>query len=195
MAIEVQLPCDGEGVCMRCKVKPPTEECLACDTCATPWHAQCLSSPPQSLASTAQWKCPDCSGDVDPAPVSGIAGIGSDGSGLVAAIRAIEADVSLTEAQKAKKRQQLMSGKAEEDEDEKKNGKGDDRDDDVVAAVEGNFDCSICIQMLQRPVTVRSLSHTMDLGLALLSWVFVTNRLYTSFACDYVNVMYTLCFS
>ncbi|VVB00233.1 unnamed protein product [Arabis nemorensis] len=146
MAIGPQLPCDGDDVCMRCKTKPPTEECLTCATCVTPWHVDCLSSPPQSLASTTQWTCPDCSGDSDLVPVTGNPGIGSDESGIVAAIRAIEADVTLTESQKAKKRQQLMSGKADvEVEEEKKNG--------VVASLDENFICSICKGMLKRPVS------------------------------------------
>ncbi|CAH8384503.1 unnamed protein product [Eruca vesicaria subsp. sativa] len=65
---------DGEGVCMRCKTIPLTEEsltCLTCLTCGTPWHVPCLTSPPASLASTLQWECPDCSGDFDDLPVPG----------------------------------------------------------------------------------------------------------------------------
>ncbi|CAA7037960.1 unnamed protein product [Microthlaspi erraticum] len=113
-----QYPCNEEGVCMRCNLKPPAEiECLSCSTCGTPWHVSCLSSPPETLESTRAWECPDCSGDdIDPVPVSGIAGVkSSNGSVLVAAIHAIEADESLTEAQKAKKKQQLVSGKVDED--------------------------------------------------------------------------------
>nr|7DUF_A Chain A, E3 ubiquitin-protein ligase ORTHRUS 2 [Arabidopsis thaliana]7DUF_B Chain B, E3 ubiquitin-protein ligase ORTHRUS 2 [Arabidopsis thaliana] len=63
MARDIQLPCDGDGVCMRCKSNPPPEESLTCGTCVTPWHVSCLSSPPKTLASTLQWHCPDCSGE------------------------------------------------------------------------------------------------------------------------------------
>uniref|UniRef100_A0A1J3DQJ8 RING-type E3 ubiquitin transferase n=1 Tax=Noccaea caerulescens TaxID=107243 RepID=A0A1J3DQJ8_NOCCA len=146
-----QYPCNEDGVCMRCNLTPPVEtECLSCTTCGTPWHVSCLSSPPETLESTREWECPDCSGDVDPVPVSGIAGVESDGSVLVAAIRAIEADESLTEAQKAKKKQQLVSGKADKDDDEEKNT---GEDVDVLAALRQNFFCSICQDLPERPVT------------------------------------------
>ncbi|VVA98079.1 unnamed protein product [Arabis nemorensis] len=156
MARDIQLPCDGDGVCMRCKTKPPPEESLTCGTCVTPWHVSCLSSPPETLASTLQWHCPDCSGEIDdPLPVSGVAGYEAVGSDLVAAIRAIEADESLTDAAKAKKRQELLSGKADgdvvEDEDKKKSNGG--LDVDVLAALGENLNCSFCIQLPERPVT------------------------------------------
>ncbi|CAN8270248.1 unnamed protein product [Cochlearia groenlandica] len=154
MALEIQLPCDGDGVCMRCKTKPPPEESLTCGTCVTPWHVTCLSSPPETLASTLQWHCPDCSGEVDPLPVSGVAGFESAGADLVAAIRAIEADETLTDADKAKKRQKLLSGKADGGEDEKKSKReSDGLDVDVLAALGENLNCSFCIQLPERPVT------------------------------------------
>ncbi|CAH8386865.1 unnamed protein product [Eruca vesicaria subsp. sativa] len=151
-----QLPCDGDGVCLRCKAKPRQEETLTCGTCGTPWHASCLSSPPETLASTLQWHCPDCSGEIDPLPVSSVAGYeAGGGSDLVAAIRAIEANESLTDADKAKKRQALLSGKAaaegdEEEEDGKKNA---GLDVDLLAALGENLNCSFCIQLPERPVT------------------------------------------
>ncbi|KAG7650716.1 SRA-YDG [Arabidopsis thaliana x Arabidopsis arenosa] len=141
MAIETQLPCDGDGVCMRCQVTPPSEETLTCGTCVTPWHVSCLL--PESLASsTGEWECPDCSGVVVPsaAPGTGISAPESSGSVLVAAIRAIQADVTLTEAEKAKKRQRLMSG-----------GGDDGVDDEEKKKLE--IFCSICIQLPERPVT------------------------------------------
>ncbi|KAG7658586.1 Zinc finger PHD-type [Arabidopsis suecica] len=141
MAIQTQLPCDGDGVCMRCQVTPPSEETLTCGTCVTPWHVSCLL--PESLASsTGDWECPDCSGVVVPsaAPGTGISGPESSGSVLVAAIRAIQADVTLTEAEKAKKRQRLMSG-----------GGDDGVDDEEKKKLE--IFCSICIQLPERPVT------------------------------------------
>ncbi|CAA7029467.1 unnamed protein product [Microthlaspi erraticum] len=68
-----------------------------------------ISKSTQMDTSQSISKCPDCSGDVDPVPVSGIAQVESKGSVLVAAIRAIEAAESLTEAQKANKKQQLQN--------------------------------------------------------------------------------------
>ncbi|PPR86207.1 hypothetical protein GOBAR_AA34486 [Gossypium barbadense] len=88
----VQLPCDGDGACMRCKVTPLAEETLTCSTCATPWHVACLASPPETLASTLQWQCPDCSGDPLPSAAGALDGTSSE---LFAAIRAIESDESL----------------------------------------------------------------------------------------------------
>lgn len=145
---------------MRCKTKPPAEEQLTCSTCVTPWHVYCLSQLPESLESTRSWTCPDCSGE--PAPVSNAAGGGGE---LVAAIRAIEADETLTEKQKAKKRQALLSGgvqgKDEEDEDEdskkkrKQKGKGKASEEMNILIVMGKkVNCSICMQIPERPVTV-----------------------------------------
>lgn len=154
MAREIQLPCDGEGVCMRCKVKPQPEESISCGLCVTPWHVACLL--PESLDSAAgMWQCPDCSGDLDPAPVSGMVGVKSSGSGLVAAIRAIEADESLNEEQKARKRQRLMSGQTDDGDDEEVKGGDNVVDDDVLAAFKESLNCSICFQLPERPVTVR----------------------------------------
>ncbi|CAH8256582.1 unnamed protein product [Arabidopsis lyrata] len=155
MARDIQLPCDGDGVCMRCKSKPPPEESLTCGTCVTPWHVSCLSTPPETLASTLQWHCPDCSGEIDPLPVSGdVSGYGSVGSDLVAAIRAIEADESLSTEEKAKKRQQLLSGKGVvEDDEEEKKSKGKNSNLDVLSALGDNLMCSFCMQLPERPVT------------------------------------------
>ncbi|XP_019082767.1 PREDICTED: E3 ubiquitin-protein ligase ORTHRUS 1-like [Camelina sativa] len=153
MANEIQVPCDGDGVCMRCKATPPAEESLTCSTCVTPWHVACLL--PESLVSSTggEWQCPDCSGDiVDSAvPVSGTPG----GSVLVAAARAIEADVTLTDAQKAKKRQKLMSGGSgggddEEDDKNKKKKKSDDDDIYLEISIEstpcGHNFCLKCFE-------------------------------------------------
>lgn len=143
-----QVPCDADGVCMRCKATPPPEESLFCGTCATPWHASCLSSPPETLASTLQWECPDCSGEVDP---HGVVSESNENSGLVAAIHAIGADLTLTDAEKARKRQELVGGKIAADEEEKK-------DDHVLAALGEHLTCIFCIQLPERPVTVCPLS-------------------------------------
>ncbi|OVA09685.1 zinc finger protein [Macleaya cordata] len=159
MAQTSQLPCDGDGICMLCKIKPSEEETLTCKTCVTPWHATCLCNPPETLASTIQWECPDCSSLADdPMLVSGPSVASSSSSGeLIAAIRAIEADESLTEQQKAKKRQKLLSGASgsddldEEKSKKKKKKKNDDMD--VLDMMDESFNCSFCMQLPERPVT------------------------------------------
>ncbi|KAE8123775.1 hypothetical protein FH972_018705 [Carpinus fangiana] len=154
MANVSQLPCDGDGICMVCKATPSDEEKLTCRTCATPWHVTCLScGRPETLASSLQWECPDCctsAGDILPVKVPG--GASDD---LIDKIRAIEADASLTEREKAKRRQELMvSGKAcvdEEEEEEKKKKKTSGGD--VLDLLGGSFNCSFCMQLPERPVT------------------------------------------
>ncbi|KFK30611.1 hypothetical protein AALP_AA6G004000 [Arabis alpina] len=151
-ARNIHLPCDIEGVCMRCKTKPPSEESLTCSTCSTPWHVSCLSSPPETLASTLQWECPDCSGEIeDSLPVSAVQAAGSD---LVAAIHAIEADSSLSDEDKAKKRQELLSGKADAvDLEDEKTRDEDDDGLDVLAALSESLNCCFCLKLPHRPVT------------------------------------------
>ncbi|KAF8408512.1 hypothetical protein HHK36_007668 [Tetracentron sinense] len=158
MAHDSQLPCDGDGICMLCKKKPSDEETLTCKTCVTPWHVSCLSVRPQTLASTLEWECPDCSPATgyNPAPIVGksIISSGSENSGdLITAIRAIEADQSLTEQEKAKKRQELMSrGVRSPDLDKKKKEKMNEKSD-VLDLLDGNLNCSFCMQLPERPVT------------------------------------------
>ncbi|RDX68712.1 E3 ubiquitin-protein ligase ORTHRUS 2, partial [Mucuna pruriens] len=155
-----QLPCDSEGVCMVCSAMPGVEEILLCVTCDTPWHAPCLSPPP-SLADTASWLCPDCSIsdlEIPPAPAPAC-------NQLVSAMLAVENDESLTQQQKAKKRQELMTGKApqvdEEDEAEKSNPSS------VSDILTRSLNCSICIQLPEKPVT-RSMSVSVtDVGFGL----------------------------
>ncbi|KAI8008360.1 E3 ubiquitin-protein ligase ORTHRUS 2 [Camellia lanceoleosa] len=61
-------------------------------------------------ADTVQWKCLDCSVIADPNLIDKpVAGFESSGD-LIAAIRAIESDQSLTVQEKAKQKQQLISG-------------------------------------------------------------------------------------
>ncbi|KAF5459565.1 hypothetical protein F2P56_019504 [Juglans regia] len=163
MAQVRQLPCDGDGICMLCKVKPSDEDNLSCKTCSTPWHLNCLSSRPETIASALQWECPDCTSlslDLPPATASG--GASDD---LIAKIREIEADASLTERQKAKMRQELMMrGNACLDGDEKnhkrKRGKEEEMNvgrggesNDVLDLLDGSLNCSFCMQLPERPVT------------------------------------------
>ncbi|KAI4323095.1 hypothetical protein L6164_022730 [Bauhinia variegata] len=168
MAHVSQLPLNADGVCMLCKAKPTEEtEKLICKTCTTPWHSACLVSRPETLAEVLQWECPDCSAPVsDLAPVAAsdalLDGAGGGSSELLAAIRAIEADNTLTEQEKARKRQRLMNGKAacedgddddekSEDDEEKKDGNGEGND--MLNVLSETFKCSFCMQLPERPVT------------------------------------------
>ncbi|XP_061344128.1 E3 ubiquitin-protein ligase ORTHRUS 2-like [Gastrolobium bilobum] len=137
-----QLPCDADGFCMLCKHKPSSSDTLACRTCATPWHVSCLTTVPI----TVDWDCPDCTShpDNNPAPIP--AGSG----GLVSEIRAIESDTSLTEKEKAKKRQELLGGSVNASQSSDKNvGNGNG----VLDIFDGKLNCSFCMQLPDRPVT------------------------------------------
>ncbi|KAK8938560.1 E3 ubiquitin-protein ligase ORTHRUS 2 [Platanthera zijinensis] len=149
------LPCDADGICMVCKTKPPEAESVHCHTCATPWHAPCLSRPPETLVSTLEWQCPDCF----PSPESAAettapANVGGSAE-LVAAIRAIEADSSLTDKEKARRRQALVSGGGglpevdgvEENERGKNKAK---RENDVLDLLDRSIYCSFCGQWIKR---------------------------------------------
>ncbi|KAK3008379.1 hypothetical protein RJ639_014087 [Escallonia herrerae] len=151
MAHANNLPCDGDGACMVCKATPPSEELLTCVTCATPWHVACLATPPETLASTLRWECPDCS--TLAAEGGGPAAAAAVGGGeLVAAIKAIEADSSLTERQKARRRQELVSGRAVADKGKEK-VEEDNAGNDILALLGENFKCSFCMQLPERPIT------------------------------------------
>ncbi|EOX99609.1 SRA-YDG - like 2 [Theobroma cacao] len=157
MALVSQLPCDGDGICMICKNKPSPEDTLTCKTCATPWHVTCLpsSARPQTIAEALRWDCPDCSLTDHPHPP--IAEKTGSSDELVAAVRAIQSDDSLTELEKARRRQELVSGggaRSSSDDGEKaKNKEGINDDNDVLAILDENINCSICMQLPERPVT------------------------------------------
>ncbi|KAA8529980.1 hypothetical protein F0562_034416 [Nyssa sinensis] len=162
MAYDSDLPCDGDGICMICKEKPPEGETLMCKTCVTPWHVTCLSARPETLAEAVQWECPDCSFVADPNPPSIAAGkpmvpAGSESSSadLIAAIRAIESDQSLNEQDKAQRRQELMSRGAKSTVSDDANPKKErvDGDNDVLDLLDGSLNCSFCMQLPERPVT------------------------------------------
>uniref|UniRef100_A0A251RRK0 RING-type E3 ubiquitin transferase n=1 Tax=Helianthus annuus TaxID=4232 RepID=A0A251RRK0_HELAN len=158
------LPCDGDGRCMICKINPPEEEKITCKTCVTPWHLDCLSARPQTLADAAQWECPDCSSLVSShAPPSAVASGSEPSDSLIAAIRAIESDASLSDLEKAKRRQKLLSGGSDDGDEpaeEKKevaggsgSGSGSGGGNDVLKLLSGSFNCSFCMQLPERPVT------------------------------------------
>ncbi|KAK9052661.1 hypothetical protein SSX86_029291 [Deinandra increscens subsp. villosa] len=158
MAHDSHLPCDGDGRCMICKITPPAEETITCMTCITPWHLNCLSVRPETLADAAQWECPDCSNLIcSTAPPSTVAS-GSETSGtLIAAIRAIESDASLSDQEKARRRQQLLSGGGGSDDGDGVTDAGKEigvgGDNDVLKLLSGSFNCSFCMQLPERPVT------------------------------------------
>ncbi|KAL5791602.1 hypothetical protein ACOSP7_000196 [Xanthoceras sorbifolium] len=158
MAQVSQLPCNGDGMCMQCRETPRDEEKLPCKTCATPWHVTCLASPPDSLVSSLQWDCPDCTGhDLYSAPAPN--GLDASTAGIVAEILAIEADASLTGSEKARKRQELMSRKPGSDGgDTTKSNKGKEKvvsesENDVLDIFGESLKCSFCMQLPERPVT------------------------------------------
>lgn len=143
MAQVSDLPCDGNGVCMVCNAKPSEGELLTCKTCATPWHAACLRIHLQTLAEAANWECPDCS-DLTVETVTKVGGGGGDG--LVEKIRAIENDETMSDLEKAKKRQELMGGGG---------ASGAEGSGDVAEILGDGYNCSICMHLLDRPVSVR----------------------------------------
>lgn len=151
MAHESDLPCDGDGVCMVCKTKPSENESLICKTCATPWHVNCLSAPPDSMADAVNWECPDCSFPSDAAVKQNAATSSSSGD-LIATIRAIESDSSLTEQEKAKRRQELLSG-GSKDTVTLDGADPVNPDNDVLNILDGSLNCSMCMQLPERPVT------------------------------------------
>lgn len=139
------LPCDGDGVCMVCRVaSPPEVDLLTCSTCTTPWHSPCLSKPP-ALADAASWSCPDCSPDS-----AAVAAPSGPANTLVAAIRAIEADHTLSDQEKARRRQALLTGDAPDGADDD----DDEASDDALEIVGKNFSCVFCMKLPERPVTV-----------------------------------------
>ncbi|EHA8586919.1 hypothetical protein COCNU_scaffold001173G000010 [Cocos nucifera] len=155
MAPACDLPCDGDGVCMVCKAAPPETEVVVCRTCATPWHAPCLARPPETLATVADWQCPDCSPSAVASTPAHLPAARSGASGdLIVSIRAIEADTSLTEKEKARRRQALVGGGTALAVDEEKGKKRKvEREDDVLDLFDEKFKCAFCMQLPERPVT------------------------------------------
>ena len=116
----------------------------------------CPTVRPKSLADTLQRDCPDCSLlSANPVPFSD-AGESSSSGGLIAAICAIESDSSLTDREKAKRRQQLLCKDAgPSDHKEVTNG-----DNNLFSILDGLLNCSFCMQLLERPVSVSTYIYT-----------------------------------
>lgn len=169
-----QLPCDSDGLCMRCKEKPPSSQTLSCRTCATPWHISCLTAPPVSV-SDLHWDCPDCSDLCSHPPVA-------SSDDIVSSIRAIQADESLSDQQKAKRCQELLAGSSASSSDPSKDKTADIFDD--------SFSCSICMQLPDRPVTVCSSSCSFFLGQSIyLLYICVFFFVFLSVCCFFFVVV------
>ncbi|GER48548.1 zinc finger C3HC4-type RING finger family protein [Striga asiatica] len=141
-----QLPLDADGACMLCKVKPTEEATLTCAMCATPWHVDCLSVLPETMSSAISFECPDCSGeglDGGPAPLD------LEKQVLFTKIREIEADVSLSEREKARRRQELLSGNVNGESGDVK----EEKENDVLGVLGESFKCCYCMELPERPVT------------------------------------------
>ncbi|KAI4308513.1 hypothetical protein L6164_031576 [Bauhinia variegata] len=150
-----QLPCDSDGVCMVCMQKPPTDDTLFCKTCVTPWHIACLLARDGAIKTQSDgmhWECPDCSPVKDSGPAQ-VAGRG-ESTELIAAIRAIESDTSLTDQEKARRRQQLLGGSASANlSDHGEGSSNPGRNSGFLDILDDGLNCSFCRQLPERPVT------------------------------------------
>jgi E3 ubiquitin-protein ligase UHRF1 len=118
---------------------------------------------------TGDWACPDC--DLSPSdgalsqatmqaqqPFPANAGAAGESADLLSQVRAIRADPNLSEQEKARKCQDVMSkkgamanngkgGSATATEDKKKVHK-------MLQIFDENLNCTFCMQLADRPVTV-----------------------------------------
>ncbi|PPR98127.1 hypothetical protein GOBAR_AA22546 [Gossypium barbadense] len=172
-----QQPVDAE-LCMLCKASSnPGEDIILCIVCQAPWHQSCLISSREShFISDDYLGCPECENringdDLDTlTPMNNAAAASSfsaaDNS-MVAKILAIQADKSLTEEEKARKRQELLSGRPavespeleDKDDGEKNKCKVEKFKGKAKTTVEASkvsdesINCTICLNMPERPVT------------------------------------------
>lgn len=154
------LPCDGDGVCMVCKVVPPDCDVLLCNSCVSPWHMQCLN-PPLTAVPVGDWFCPDCSitNHEDQHHPCGVKS-SSDGDDLISQIRAIQADPKLSEDEKAKKRQALMARGQGKDKTKEGDKDGEEevkvsrpKRNELLELFDESLNCIFCMQLPERPVT------------------------------------------
>ncbi|CAI9117352.1 OLC1v1018728C1 [Oldenlandia corymbosa var. corymbosa] len=142
------LPVDADGVCMCCKKTPELERTIGCTTCGSSWHLDCLRECPETLGEIVKYVCPDCSGDgLDGAPAPSAVG------DLVAKIKAINDDASMTESEKAMKKQEVLCGKVKNGVEEQGKQKGEEKPNEALALLSESFKCSFCLQLPERPVT------------------------------------------
>lgn len=155
------LPCDADGMCMVCKIVPPDCDVLLCSSCVSPWHMRCLN-PPVKLVPLGDWDCPDCllppPSDM-PSIVQKPVAVPEEGN-LVSKIHAIQADSTLTDGEKAKRRQELMSkglvtnysAEASSANGDKKSADGNKRNA-TLEMMDNSLNCIFCLQLAERPVT------------------------------------------
>lgn len=98
------------------------------------------------MSDAASWDCPDCC----PVPDDKMVAAPTQNAGLVAAIRAIEDDTSLTDQEKAKRRQELLSGV---NSSSNSLPEVQQRRSEVLNLLDESLNCSICMQLPDRPVT------------------------------------------
>lgn len=157
--VALDLPLDPSGACMCCKEKPKPDSCLRCGSCASPWHIKCLRTrpvhPPQD-----EWMCPDCDGTAERSgPGDCIASLPpNDGQSLSQHLRSIENDCSLTDAQKAKRRQEYFTGPGQDDGQPSKRQKVSEtaskNGSSALEILDEKMNCIFCLQVVDRPVTV-----------------------------------------
>eukprot|EP00250_Pteridium_aquilinum_P015069 c22359_g1_i1 orf=208-2550(+) len=147
------LPCDADGKCMVCKVVPADSQVILCNSCSSPWHMACLH-PPMTEVPTGDWSCPDCEPSSCPAPAAppppaSADQITDDNEDVVKQVRAIRSDPTLTEQEKARKCQDVMSkaGSATA------NGVQDKKKHKMLEIFDENLNCIFCMQLADRPVT------------------------------------------
>lgn len=178
------LPCDADGMCMVCKIVPPDTDVLMCGSCVSPWHMRCLNPPMESVP-LGDWDCPDCSPPpVDEKPPAAV--VPAVESNLMSKIRAIQADVSLTEDEKAKRRQELMSKGLHDDAafangDTTKSAADGKKRNATLEMMDQSLNCIFCMQLAERPVTVRP-----SFRLLMESWFYPLNRWLCMRAIKYV---------
>ncbi|KAG6547454.1 hypothetical protein Mapa_010902 [Marchantia paleacea] len=156
----MQMPCETlDGPCMVCKIVPPNHQVLICDGCGSGWHMQCLI-PPLDSAPDGEWKCVDC----EPGTVPLAAGPAVPENGMVAQVRAIQADSSLTEEEKARRIMNLHCPTALQiPRDTAISGHGNDgrerrsevrtKKNAAMDQLNENLKCMICLNLVDRPVT------------------------------------------
>lgn len=179
MSTMADLPCDADGMCMVCKIIPPDGDVLLCGSCCSPWHMRCLN-PPLECVPLDDWSCPDCA-PLSPSsttPATVVKALPPSEDTLVGKIRAIQADDKLTDDEKAKRRQELMSKGLHDhfpainktdaahntNTDAKNNGtdgkKQEQQRNATLELLDQSLNCIFCMQLPERPITVSVLYLT-----------------------------------
>ncbi|KAK8537738.1 hypothetical protein V6N12_043886 [Hibiscus sabdariffa] len=156
-----QQPGD-DALCMLCNSGSKSGEALTlCTVCQAPWHQPCLVLSREShFISDDDSGCPECQNRV------AASSFAAPENTMISKILAIQADKSLTEEEKARRRQELVSGRSAvepNDNGEETKGKVDKLKDKAKVSTKPNdqaskvsdesFNCSICLNMPERPVT------------------------------------------